>query len=1086
MYPLAYRNGLYSTKISVNKDENIVQGITTKLEHGISWGSGNAGFESSCHKIISRWVQLGKDPVVDAPIYATKCEMNSRHRALREDMLGTDLMSTDEAHRAQSRTFWKKIIKDRILGEMSNRSAEGSDLGRLTFNSNEQSVRAAEGHNEAARWEDDLNFAKCVNTCKDIFGSSPRNMRDFEILLESASADELYAFWNGAKTQLETQPNAVLGLAAVTFYEGADLKDYCQRIKPLNDSRRDFAKVFCTDVNRCGGWAIVAGRLASLYAQVFEVHKERRTRQVDSGIRKAWNVMTESEQISSCLSERDLMERRIIEGVFDPETNDSTQAWQNENNRIQEILGTKVTGCSFTFGRFWKHYERVVEMQREHMFVSYAAKLKFARCFQRVRNELGGNEDALYASYVESMKCSTFDFGNGIIIPYMSDIWCKINWPFFGSSGCTQNTPNGRRVHMFHHGTPSQVKAIARAFYNTRPLSESIDYSSPYTYRQSHADIYADAGVDMLKDRGQSCHSTDALCAWEEDLARVVNAARSRMGKVRRRYIENARIAFAQTPESGGPIGDVKVCLHKSTTKLNEWVVGQKNTISFTWMPNELAKAEGTESLESNYKRCSAGRIEISLWLRKTKNCLENENRSLQQVRSLCNKAMMHDISHYTLWFYQNVVHNSRCLDARSKFIFDRDMSVSSTEPFVDIVDVLDDSEHSEWNFVSMLADNIELTGDTSHHVLLPYAMRTLGGGYSPLVAGEYRVRVRCFRHVMSPSRDSAQCVQQYSEPFVVVDRLKEDVQKSVGNFATSADKISAENLPHVVQNLRQMGYEISIDTEYVLGQCITPRKDIYIDFIAQVLRSGKGSKSACEVGLSDDELWAEKAIFQRFAELNPGATLDEWMSVRRSKLAQAFTGLESAWWIEDDLETDEITMRNLNEPIWYAHDKISSLSAEGTFHESHGCCLARAEVDGTGLISQLSIIDHRDHPTLNQAVTAIHGSMHHAHTRLSFLAHGKLAPLIENVNWSIAEREHGYNGFASWGGKYLRTIHYCFQCAQRNLRHKMNNVESMIRYKAVERWGSPEYKFRTEKPTQEYRLGPHEAIVESDHSWPR
>ena len=1067
--------------------QNMIQSIVSDVEQNVSWGSGHGGFGLPRKKVIQRWLQLGKDPVVNAPKNRQNFEFQERRAILREDMLGTDITSGDKKHNLQSRLFWKKIIKDKALGEMRQKSQGMSDVGKLSFNTKERTIASDPADVEATRWEQDPNFTKCIKTCESIFGTKPENMKDFEIVLENASADQLFHFWGSARQQLESQSYAMLGLASVTYYEGEELKDYCRRIKPLNDERRDFVSTLIADINRCGGWPVVADRIAKTYSKVYEIFRQRRTRQIDTNILKSWVVMNEDEQVAFCLAERDWYERRIVSGTFDPESNDTSDEWKKENLKLHDILNTNIIGCSFSLQTYWEIYERVAELQREHMFTIYANKIKFAKCYQRLRNELNGNEDIIYSSYVTSLQKSTFDFGNGVLIPHMTEIWCKLNWPFFGSAGYKQNSANGKRVYMFHHGTPSQVKAIAQAFYNTRPLSESIDYSSPYAFRQSHANILAEAGVNAMEDRANAVTCAETICDWEEDLSAVVQSVKSRIGKVRRRYQEIARNNFLNSNDSGGPLSKIILSLPKHNDECKKWVVGSKATVSFQWQPPDLTMIpEATEGKRKmlEYERRRKGRIEVSLWCRKTKKEYDDSRLQVASVQRTCSQELMRDVSFYTLWFYQNIVNSPTSLDADSEFFKDADLRVDSVSVAHDENTITDDSEHTEWEFVTMLDDNVELGETTTYNFLLPFAFSGLNQEVTTFRSGEHRVRVRCFRYDANPNRHPVRCVQQHSEPFYLEDTVSEHIKCFVGEFTTD-EWFPAVKLPMLVQHLRSHGFEISIDTEFSLGQRITPKGEISTDYILKMLRSGIGSKNPCLTGISDDEIAAEKNLFKRFDEMFPGATIDEWMSARRAVFNTSFYGSESAWWIGDDLETDEITMRNLNEPVWYIHDKITSLSARGSFCDQPGTPLAEVEVECTGVPTHIAL-KKKNNITVDQAVTALHGSLHNAHTRFSFLAQGKMGPLLDKINMCIADTEHGYNGYASWGGKYLRTIHFCFTCAERNLRHKMDNFESMLRSKDIERWSSPDYKFRTEKPTQEYRLGPHEALEHTDVQWPR
>ena len=1069
--------------------ENVIENITADVDKNLTWGSGDAGFGMPKENIIRRWLQLGRDPVVNAPIHRTKSEFKEHRQMIREDMLGTDISSSDPVHKEQSRNFWKRVIKDKALAKMRQDSLGSSDIGILSFTNHEQKVAGDPVDNELTRWEEDPNFSKCTKTCEVIFGTKPRNMKDFEMVLENASADQLFEFWNGARSQLENHSHNVLGLASLTYYEGMELKDYCQRIKPLNDIRKEFISLLLTDINRCGGWSIVAARLAEVYSSIYDIYRQRRTRLIDENKIKSWQTMDDDEKNEFCLSEREFMKTRILGGEFDPEGSFTCDAWRKEHECIHDILNRKIAGCSFTLLNFWEQYERINEMQREHMYSTHANKLKFAMCFKRIRNELNGNEDAIYDFLIESLKKSTFDFGNGILIPYMSDIWCKLNWPFYGATGYKQNTLNGNRSYLFHHGTPSQVKAIAMAYYSTRPLSEAIDYSSPYTFRQSHANILAEAGVQSMEDRDKASKSTEALCEWEEDLAAVVKSVKSRMGKVRRRHQENARTSFAHSTDAGGNISEIAIFATGTHDALKEWTPGNSATVSFDWNPQELSDTstvpEG-DVASAKYNKRSQGRIEISLWRRKTQNDLNEEYLCHANAQNICQKEIMKDISHYTVWFYTNVVNNPECFDAENKFLKDVDLQIDGLNNATDSHEVVDDSEHQHWIFAAMLDDNIELTGESAHSITLPFAASDFHGKYTPFPSGEYRIRVRGFRYEANPSRHPARCVQNFSKSFQLNDTISEEINAFVSKDSPVDDFFPSEELPALVQHLRAKNYDISVDTEFSLGQRITPKGKIGVEYIIDTLRSGEGWKNPCTNGVADDELAAESKLFMRFEELNPGASLDEWMSMRRAVFKKAFTGIESAWWIEDDLETEEIAMHNLNEPVWYAHDKVTGLSATGTHCITAGKPLVECEIEGSGVVTKLDFNEKRGNVALGEAVHSILGSLQNAHTRMNFLALGKISPLLEKIHLCIADREHGYNGFASWGGKYLRTIYFCYKSAQRNLKCKMSSLESMMRNKSIERWGSSEYRFRTEKPTQEYRLGPHEALTNQESAWPK
>ena len=1017
--------------------QNVIKHWATKVDQSLVWGEGDGGFGQSREKVIERWLQVGQDPVLDAPVTLTSKEMAKRRNMLREDILGTDLASPDEEHHRQSKNFYRRIFKERALLEMRQYSKAPSDVGKLSFGPGEKLPAVDPADLEATRWENCPTFQQMAQSAEMLFGTRPRHMKDFELLLENAEPEKLYLFWSNIRPSYGNQPHTNLSLSAFGYYDGLELKDFCYRIKPRNDARRDFVTRLISDIEKATGWSFVAERIASVYEDVYEVFNQRTIRRINSGKQKVWTMMSAEEQFRQCLSERDREERRVLDGTFDPpDSTDFTEAWKKEHEAIESIFKKKIPRCSFSLKEYWEDYERVNEMQREHMYTTYDQKIKFARCWQRLRDEVEGSDESIWKAVTESLRKSTFDSGSGTVIPFMNSIWCKLNWSFFGSNYFCHHTDNGKREYVFQHGTPTQVRALARAYYRSKTYGENIDYSSPYTYRQSHAALIAEAGVESMSDSTRESKSMVMMVDWEEDLATVVRCSRNRLGKVRRRYDEKARDTFAASPESGGPITNTRLTSGESKNILSIWRTGTKSVLHYHWKPVEFDEPlppPGKTRVLAEFERRKKAVFEISLWKKKNKTDLAKESKAIEEAEELCKKdSKMRDVSWYTLWFYQNVVNRPWCYDVNSSYLYDSSLmfidknlenkSVNSRPTFfLDECSLPDDTEHLNWTFTTMLHDNVELQGtEMSVPLVLPFLTHGIGSVKHPLEDEIYRVRIRGYRNTINSRRHPARCVQTYTQPFVIQSCLEDELKTYLKDKLVENEFFPASCLPELVTHLRTLNYAISIDQEFELGQRVTIAKEISIKYIKETLSSGLSTEDPNNQGLSEDEVETEKALYRIEELIHPGLSQDEFLSQRRAIFMNAFEKNEAAWWVYDELEQEHLSLRNLNAPVWYIHDKLISLSARGNYEKTPGVTLATAEMDGSGVLTDLRFenLDPTNPLPLQDALRALQGAIHNAHTRLNFLAHSKLAPVHEKIRRILQDRQHSPLGFVSWGGE--------------------------------------------------------------------
>ena len=84
---------LHARRTAATTSKNHVKDMVQGVEASAAWGVGDGGYGLPRDKVIGRWLQIGKDPVLDAPVHATAGEMATRRAVLKEDILGTDLQS---------------------------------------------------------------------------------------------------------------------------------------------------------------------------------------------------------------------------------------------------------------------------------------------------------------------------------------------------------------------------------------------------------------------------------------------------------------------------------------------------------------------------------------------------------------------------------------------------------------------------------------------------------------------------------------------------------------------------------------------------------------------------------------------------------------------------------------------------------------------------------------------------------------------------------------------------------------------------------------------------------------------------------
>lgn len=958
----------------------------------------------------------------------------------------------------------------------------------MTFTGSEVKALADPADDEGTHWDKDPNFQELATQSAQLFQapSKPKNMKEFEVMLQNGTADQQYQFWNSAKASMGDRRSPMFDLSAISFYDGAELQDFIRRMKPIEEEYLEFVGRLRGDVDRLKGWIHVAAKIAAAYAEVFRVRKERRVRQVDAKIRKPYSECTAEEHLELCMHARELFYKSISEGNFDPvDSTDKSDEWKTEHERLEKVLSTQINGLTFSLGDFFGKYERYIETQREHMNIAHAHRLKFARCLVRVRQDLRFDEDILDAAIVESLAKSSFDAGSGTIIPYMSEVWCKLNWPYFGSSGAVHHTSNGTREYLYTHSTPLQVRAMGKAFYSLRPLSESLNYSSPFTYRQTQADIVAQAGVDAMEDVARDSEAAQEGVEWERDLAKVVRCARSLMGKIRRRRLETARQSFAASEAE--QVTDVAVQLPEGQ---KSWEVGKSATVMFTWKPSELLAqlpADHKLSVKAEFDRRLKGTIEVSLWRKKTEADARAAAELIKEAHDLVAKdSRLKDVAAYTRDFHREVLTPKHLRDTETAYLSDDAFNI---DPFLDNVDVKDDAEHQEWEFVTMLNDNIDLRERKGVTLSLPFSALRLSGKRQRIPDGEYRVKVRCFRTEQNPERHAARCVEGFSQPFAVTDTIEATITTFLGSELSADGFFPSTALTGLVEQLRSNSFAISIDTEFELGQCVTPKGQIALQYILNTLRSGAAFvDDPVTSGLSEDEIENERELYRHYEQWNPGATLDEWASRRRVEFSKAYEGTEVAWWVHDDAE-EPIHLGNMGAVMQYMHDKAVCLSATGTCSMSPGIVTAEAEVEATGLVSQLKLNVDPGTLKFEDAIKCLHVSLNNAHGRLNTLAHRKLTPKYEETTKVSAELMQRHSGYgAQMAGKYMRTHYHCYETARRKvLGLSRVSTEAMWRNKPVERWGTKDYKFATARPGQKYRLGPHEAAPPTgvDHQWP-
>ncbi|ORC87958.1 uncharacterized protein TM35_000192020 [Trypanosoma theileri] len=914
---------------------------------------------------VEAWIRFGNDPVLHTAIpvmhegqylpptilTTTTTRTTLRGNALKgegdstlpqstspfayaEDYMGTNMVFGSPEHVKDSVTVWANYFERRYTNQLrQSRRTVANHVGLV----NAPEVFTDEADRPETKWSQDTFFRERAYMAEKFLKEKVSNMQQFERVLKRSGVDAYIAFHDALQQQ--TQMLIPLPSPSIWHYEGARRTQWAEKFIPLSqESLQFFEEVLAADLQRLHRTPEkILQSVSAVFAEVGKVLVRRHHRCLNG---RTWSSLTSEEKDTFCMKEVWRWQQQVITGDFDPkgEMENSTEEspeWQSEHDTIMQLMNTKIDDLSFTALDFWKHTLRCEEMETEHIHTE-----------KRIRDISAAAWKALYDTTpfemiingkVESIARGQLDMSASVFRPYSNDIWCQINYAKFGASTITQHTTTARRQLLFFHaGSLKEVAATATLYYATKPLSHSLDYSSPYKYRRSLVGLCTTYGVDMAHATQRPLLLSAAHLARAEDLIRtvVLQAARP-FGERRRAAIKQRRTNYQRLLV---PVEKVEVFAARAATsdlltkgadpaetlevkreKVNMWPLGSRRAISYDWQTSHLEKLKkampdmGVPLTAQRVKDIDAIKrsafLEISLWRRVTpeekkqrREQLEKEKQHVDElVRTIPQLAQ---VQKYANSLY-NRIEEKVLLPINNTTTTTTTNNNNNNTDKKDNVNVKNDSDDdSMWEFAVMLDDRIVLNVEQEVELYLPFA----DANGVPLPQGEYRVRVRAYDTDINPTLDPIRCSESFSTPLQVFDALPQLIEQffssssSKSSSASSITQIPGSMFIPFCEFLREAGVEVPLRCEFEAGQALSSGGDVYMDYFLHLLRSSGNSNGGMSAAIDEDISIADSDLLEpscaaHWAVHHPGATAEEWAEARRRVLTRAWREEREWWW---------------------------------------------------------------------------------------------------------------------------------------------------------------------------------------------
>jgi hypothetical protein len=993
------------------------------------WGHSTPGhpLAATPNSAVRLWLKAGFHPLLSLPA--------AGDLRATDDALGTDLSSKDPAVLKDSIAVWTNIFNERHLrAQRLARQSGASQIGLIR----DTPVVEDEADNAGTTWAQDKEFLRAVIAVRDALQDKPANLEQLELALRRAPPDVFAALIEAGFPGESPHPYAPIPTSARWHYSGDALKEWAIEFQTARQQAEPTLAALRSAVDR-KNWQDVANTLANKLQAVNQVLQARRKRQADSKLRTAWATTSAVDRTKHAEEVAKRFASGVLQGEFDVEESfDTTEMWIEEHERISSILDEPLDGTDgLTFKKVWLATTRLEALENKHLYTSPAHLRGLAACFRRALDEDGAA--AIEEANVAVLRGSTFTTSNGDLVPdaatgmltkSLPAVWMKVNWwRFCGAGVRTQHTSSGARQFNNNYARLSAAPGIVALHYALRPLSQQLDYGTPYKLRRSIARALTSqalaeqrAGVQVNNDLLRNLYRVEdsnadiaAAVAWPIGVERRRDAAvaRSRL-QVKVFPVTDVAIAPAETHAEG------RKALGVDDTA--SWLLGSTRKVTFKWEPlQNLRVPAHTNSVTQALERERAYRqvgIEVSLWRRTSRTQTtesEGEAQRVQRVAKLLAAVpSMQGVAQQIAW----------------------DLSrIAGTEASIPSDIAVAEGVTGGYEFVGVLDDNHPGTPDESVSVHLPHVLNAqaeLKQQGTAVEPGTYRLRLRCFQHDENPQHEPTLVSEAYSGDFQVNDVLPTALAQA---NATDHSLPSGKFLDFF-EALRSAGLTINTALEFECGQSLTPAGDAVRSRLEHLIRTGAYAPIGTKAGITTAQLTIEPRVKRHWMLTNPGATAEEWQGARRFVLERAIVH-ERDWWYPDetldadaDLEFDLATESESRQR--YGQDYVSILEATGESgtHATDGSLrpspLVRAAYSGAGHVTSLQLSNACADSSLDEVLRHCVGAVDSAHVRLNTLAASRLNSFERRMRYAMLDDAH----HSDFGGIQGATYRECYRRA--------------------------------------------------------
>jgi hypothetical protein len=984
---------------------------------------------------VDKWLAFGNDPLLDA---LRPGQTSVFHQA--EDYMGTNLVDvTDKSRLRDSIHFWSSHYDKHFSSviRQSRRSALnyiGSLSAPDTFEDEADKVLTG--------WDRDTQFRELAYLAESILKTPVQNLQKFEMAVRTA-APEAYLELMDAIGQ-QTQTLIPLPSASVWYYEGEARLAWCKMFKAAQaDALAFFQSVLGPALGGQGGmsdkWRALAKQLAAVFEAVGAVQVERVKRQISSGLRKDWSLMSDDEKLTQCYREQETLARSIATAEFDAEdVDDKSVEWMTEQQKISDLMSKPLDGApGVTAELFWKHTVRLDALETDYLLTDHNKRLLGAKALVALYDQL--DPSVIAAKTAESFEKGRIDIAACSFIPGMNDVWCWRNYAKFGLSTVVHHTATAKR-HLTYNFTDSikMVAAAAKLFYLSRPLSCEINYASPALLRKSLVQLCASYGVDWMHSLQRTLFTDLMFLGLAEDAIKTcVGAALAPFRDVRR-VAEQAELTANAL--SICKLSAARVVPLDGDGDETAWALGSQRTVAYIWDSPHVVNMKRNaalgdrESLRNKKMLESRGGIEVSLWKKLTPEEVQaRKDKGLQLQQEAAALVQQHP--------QLAEVQRSAVLTASR-------LSGLSLES-KGAQDALDRAS-DQWEFVTMIHDRHVLSETQTLDVVVPFQTMPNSVGERALITeGTYRLRLRAFDHEINPDHLPVHHSDATTGEFHLFDCIPQVAEEIFGS--SSLTTFPGKDLVKFFSHLRAICMDVSLGLEIATGQFLTPKGEVFWEKFLELLKSGNYTKKiGAAEGLTGPQLAAESKIRHHWELYHPAATEEEWAGVRRAVLDKAFSN-EKEWWLDDEmLSGTNLEVFSLPPSVRYSHDVVQCLSADGTslprgVPSVTRRPLARATYQGDGTLGDL-VLDEKiitdANASFDEIFSAATSAIDDAHLRLCTLSASKVSEFRRATQQYVKL----VSVSSEFGGKHGRTYRDAFDKAAAEVLMPSKSVEDELR----------------------------------------